>query len=297
MQPIVVGVDFSPASGAAWAWACQLALVTGSELVAVTAVERSRGDRPHKPLDIIGHHVEEWLKEWVETQTDRRLNARSVVHHDDARRVLLDVGSTASASLIVVGRSCGDDGPGLLRFGSVAESLAHSTSRALAIVPKHVRQSIDTVVVGVDGSKSSDAAVAWCVPIAESKKVSILAGVIDRPSVSSSLDQRIAWRRQIREAVNESWARPLVGQARYFIDVVEPSDDVAGGLLALASRHRADALVVGSRPLGRLTNRRAGGVPMSVLHGARCPVVLVPASEARSPSGDGTQSHSGDFLP
>ena len=67
MQPIVVGVDFSPASGAAWAWACQLALVTGSELVAVTAVERSRGDRPHKPLDIIGHHVEEWLKEWVET--------------------------------------------------------------------------------------------------------------------------------------------------------------------------------------------------------------------------------------
>jgi nucleotide-binding universal stress UspA family protein len=278
VEPIIVGIDFSPASGAAWAWACNLAELTGSPILAVSAVEHKRHDAIHTPLDVMRNHVEEGLISWLRTQTPGSVEARAVVRYDDPRRVLHDVGEEQNASLIVVGRPRAHGGPGLWKVRSIAEHLAHNSSRPIAIVPERRRRRFDTVLVAVDGSQESEAAVRWCVPLAKTRRVRVLAAAVDRPNLKATVEERITRRHQLRSTIHESWARPLAEHTGYVGDVVEHSYDVSGGLVALAGRHRADALVVGMRPLGRMLHRRAGGVSIATLHDARCPVVLVPAS-------------------
>jgi nucleotide-binding universal stress UspA family protein len=148
------------------------------------------------------------------------------------------------------------------------------------------------IVVGVDGSPSSKAALAWAVRQAE------LAG--------ASVEAVIAWRYPVMAGgvpyapgpiyttdYGEFAATVLNSAVR---ETVDPDGPVKVSVTAregnaaqvlLADSDGADLLVVGSRGHGGFTEALLGSVSQACVHHARCPVVIIrePAS-APSPAAE-----------
>lgn len=149
------------------------------------------------------------------------------------------------------------------------------------------------IVVGVDGSASSKAALAWAVRQAE------LTG--------AGVEAVIAWHDPLMlggvpfvptaalESVDYGeFAALVLGNA--IRETVDPEGPVkvsrvvrAGNpaQVLLTASEGADLLVVGSRGHGGFTEALLGSVSQACVHHARCPVVIVrePAHEGR-PAGD-----------
>jgi len=138
-------------------------------------------------------------------------------------------------------------------------------------------------VVGIDGSESSKAALAWAVRQAALTGVEVEAVIawqipvyygtvasgegIDFGKVAASvLDEAIA---QAAPLAPEAVIRPLVVQ-----------DNPARALLAAAKG--AELLVVGSRGHGGFTEALLGSVGQHCVHHAGCPVVVVRDPDARA---------------
>jgi nucleotide-binding universal stress UspA family protein len=148
-----------------------------------------------------------------------------------------------------------------------------------------------TIVVGVDGSAGSLAALRWT--LAEARFRGADVHVVH------------AWMVPLLDAVPEPWAlgtpslRPsedevhehLEATARKVLDAalaearsadpgVEVQAQLAEGRAAtalLAAGRGADLLVVGSRGRGGFTGLLLGSVSTQCVHHAPCPVVIVPA--------------------
>jgi nucleotide-binding universal stress UspA family protein len=151
------------------------------------------------------------------------------------------------------------------------------------------------IVVGVDGSPSSKAALAWAVRQAE------LTG--------ASVEAVIAWHYPAMvggvpfapiEAVYtadyaEFAAKVLNGSVCVAVDpdgAVKVSSTVREGNAAqvlLDASEGADLLVVGSRGHGGFTEALLGSVSQACVHHARCPVVIIREPARRRPT-DSEQS-------
>jgi len=140
---------------------------------------------------------------------------------------------------------------------------------------------LSRIVVGVDGSPASKAALRWAVRQAE------LTG--------GSVDALIAW----QHPVGYGWPSPVlqsfdfVGSARQALaDAVTQTvgatpqvdirqhvvqDHPAAALLKAADG--AELLVVGNRGHGGFTETLLGSVSQHCVHHARCPVIVVRAAE------------------
>ncbi len=142
MKRIVVGVDGSPGSVAALAWAFALASETGASVEAVMAWELAYGW-----IDGYAPDIERWCEESAR-QCERRLDAvvaaasvdvpppaslvRSVVE-GAAAQVLLD--ASKDADLLVVG-SRGRGGFTGLLLGSVSQQCVHHGQVPVTVVPQ-----------------------------------------------------------------------------------------------------------------------------------------------------------------
>jgi nucleotide-binding universal stress UspA family protein len=134
------------------------------------------------------------------------------------------------------------------------------------------------IVVGVDGSEASRAALRWAIAEAVERKAIVRAvHVWDWPTIGTS--------RLARLMLDPD---ELETQARRELDIVVDAADMAS-LTAPVERvvrcgrpaewlfneaKGADMLVVGERGLGGII---AGSVGEQVTHRPRCPVVIVPA--------------------
>ncbi len=137
------------------------------------------------------------------------------------------------------------------------------------------------VLVGVDGSPSSDAAVAWAartaalretrlvlVHVTPAPKEALGVSLIRPPEVWRSLEKTA------QRVLTESCAvAERSVDAALQIETAELSDDVVPALVALSAD--AELLVVGCRGLGRIPRRLLGSVSAGLAHHARCPVVIV----------------------
>jgi nucleotide-binding universal stress UspA family protein len=136
------------------------------------------------------------------------------------------------------------------------------------------------IVVGVDGSPSSSAALAWAVRQAEVSGACVEAVIAwHAPAMSGAapfgpgvLDDwdygewaRSALSHVIRQTVDPD------GPVRVIATVRE--GNTAQVLLEAATR--ADLLVVGSRGHGRFAEAMLGSVGQACVHHAQCPVVIV----------------------
>lgn len=162
-------------------------------------------------------------------------------------------------------------------------SLAGHAACPVVVVREPVGASEDLpVVVGVDRSSHSEAAVAFAYEVASLRGAPLAA--VHTWSVwlfNTRMGPLMDWE-PIQTREREVLAERLAGWSEKFADVpvrrVVYRDRPARSLLEQAAH--AQLLVVGSRGRGHLTGLVLGSVSHAVLHRAACPVAVVRADAA-----------------
>lgn len=144
-----------------------------------------------------------------------------------------------------------------------------------------MNQKYGRIVVGVDGSEGSKAALRWAVGQAEltGAKVEAVAaweypatyGWAPMYSDDETLPELT--KKQVSETVRDT----LGAEAADLIGVTVTEGQSAHALLA--SSAGADLLVVGRRGRGGFAGLLLGSVSQHCVHHASCPVVVVPRAE------------------
>ncbi|WP_406510909.1 universal stress protein [Streptomyces sp. NBC_00212] len=140
---------------------------------------------------------------------------------------------------------------------------------------EHVTQQPAYLVVGIDGSEPSKAAVALAFREASLRGCALRAISVWQPPAFSFQDDALALsaqRRMLSEAV--------AGWSEQYPDVALTHEAPVGHpveTLAEAAEH-ALALLVGRRGRGGYSGMRLGSVVHGLLHRAHCPVITVPVA-------------------
>jgi nucleotide-binding universal stress UspA family protein len=160
----------------------------------------------------------------------------------------------------------------------------------------HLRSG--AVVVGVDGSPSSDAAVEWAATYAAmSSRPLVVASAAGRPSAgdvigTNPVEARQRRRTTARQAIDHALRRVRRVSPRLHVDETTPMQDAREMLVDLSEQ--AAMVVVGTRGHGGVTALLLGSVSAAVVDHAHCPVAVVRPSEDREEavrvgvSGDGS---------
>ncbi|QQQ80190.1 universal stress protein [Saccharothrix sp. 6-C] len=145
----------------------------------------------------------------------------------------------------------------------------------------------DRIVVGVDGSPSSRAALRWAVEEAKLRGTvveAVLAWHVDHSMVIGAMSAAVAAGmdpQRLRED-NEALLDGILGEAGGDVRAVLAEGD-ARDVLVRASRDAA-LLVVGSRGAGPIREVLLGSVSSYCVHHAHCPVVVIREPKPEAPS-------------
>jgi nucleotide-binding universal stress UspA family protein len=137
-----------------------------------------------------------------------------------------------------------------------------------------------TLVVGYDGSDAARKALDYAASRVNGGKLFVVTAVVPPPEWMGSP----FWQRAVDEEhkrggeLLEEAAGYLPGTVDYSTELLE--GPAADAIVGVADARHADAIVVGSRGLGRV-RAVLGSVSHDVLHIADCPVVVVPERAAR----------------
>lgn len=141
------------------------------------------------------------------------------------------------------------------------------------------RPGMGPIVVGVDGSMSSAAALAWAVSVATTFDAEIV--VVHALPLSAEIVQDCPpvglkdWRAVLRAKLSGPWCAPLREAGVAFrVKTVHRSPGAA--LLDVISEVDADLVVVGARQ-HRHSHHAGGSLSHHLVRRAPCPVVTVPA--------------------
>jgi nucleotide-binding universal stress UspA family protein len=289
-RPVVVGVDGSPMALGAVRWAAREARRRGLAVRLVEAFAWS----DTVPLDGV-IPTQDYRETLLRSMQDQVNKAAAVAEeaapgiHVDKQVVagyparVLRAESERAALLVTGGRGVG--GVLGLLVGSVAVTMAVHAACPVVVVPETEDEPEPAdlpVVVGVDGSSHSEAAVAFAYETASLRGAPLVAvhawsDLLFDAEVVPMMD----WE-AIEAGEQEVLAERLAGWAEEFPDVsvtrVVVQDRPAHALLEQAAR--AQLVVVGSRGRGRLPALVLGSVSHAVLNRARCPVAVVRAETA-----------------
>jgi nucleotide-binding universal stress UspA family protein len=144
------------------------------------------------------------------------------------------------------------------------------------------------IVVGVDGSTTSQEALRWATGLGEALGAEVVAihalGLLDRwhdPDASAR-----SWRRTLCALVERMWCAPLARSGSNYRVEVRDGDPI-DVLLAAVEAEPVDLLVVGSRGVGDRPELALGSTSLHVLRAARVPVLVVPDPRSEAPAADG----------
>jgi nucleotide-binding universal stress UspA family protein len=290
---VVVGVDGSEGALAAVRWAAVEAAHSGATLRLVTALADSADHVVGIPA------LGERLRDEHRAAARRGLAAALAAARDAAPGLDVDeqllvgfpIGVLAEqargAHLLVLG-SRGRGGLAGLAVGSVASGLtAHAPCPVVVVRGEHQETGTTRpVVVGVDGTPTSEAAIAFAYEAASLRGAPLVAlhtwtDTEYAPGLAPLLDwEKIA---PEEEAI---LAERLAGWAEKYPDVpvrrVLGRDGAARALVDLSAD--AQLVVVGSHGRGAFTGLLLGSVSHAVVHRSHCPVAVVrtgPAAEPR----------------
>ncbi|MER5352144.1 universal stress protein [Kitasatospora sp. NPDC002551] len=277
--PVVLGVDTDPGPMAT-AWAADEAHRRGLPLRLVHAVPSVV--REFRPFDEGRYHKA--LRERADRALGRAaaaararhpgLTVTTVVAEDVPAPALCR--ESAHASLVVLGTRRLSRVEEVLSLASVTVPVSAQAHCPVVVVPgpEHVTQERPYVVVGVDGSPTSAAAVRFAHGLADRRGADLRAVLVRSSGPLGG-----------RTAPDEAEAEPrrLLSEATAGLRATDPGPHLTHEVLhghpveelARASEH-ALAVVVGRRGSGGFTGMRLGSVPHGLLRRARCPVVTVP---------------------
>jgi len=287
--PVVVGIDGSVASYAALSWAVDAAVRHGRPLHVVNAYLWPVYPPPlvpgpeYVPTGEAGERAARQILdealERVHAQTTEITVSGEVVR-GSASAVLL--AQAEDSSLLVVG-SRGRGGFRSLILGSTSTEVAARSPVPVVVVRRGESPSDGhrRIVVGVDGSELSEAAVAWAMEEASVRHATLEAVTawnraesMPPTMVAAGLEASLPSTEEIALALSET----LAGWREKFPDVAVTQRVVVGHpgqVLVEASRY-ADLVVVGTRGHGTAASLIIGSTSRAVLHHATCPVAVVP---------------------
>lgn len=274
MKRILVGMDGSQAAADALEWSVGMGAAVGADVFALHAFAPPYAEVAPDERDRLAAERETQLTAWANAVPGAD-SVKTVLRSGDPRDVLFAEVEDLGADLVVLGRSGAGGAPGLLHVGSVVEYVAHHNTTPLAVVPEGFRHPPERVVIGIDGSTGSQAAVGWVASLAPLEPRVAMVQVAEPYVEWTAADSPKNWRRDVEHEL-EKWAEPLTEAGLRVVPIAQRDIQPVDGLLGAATARHADLLVVGARGVGGFTGLRAGGVALKVLHRAGLPVVLVP---------------------
>ncbi|MGW3960642.1 universal stress protein [Amycolatopsis sp. NPDC005003] len=285
VRPIVVGVDGSTAATHAVSWAAQEAVRRDVPLVVVHACALVPVAVPYAEALVPAYHRAqlEYGREWLDAAESAAREAApdARVSTDLARGSAAEqlIARSASAELVVLG-SRGLGGFTGLVVGSIAVAVATYGHCPIVVVRGADAGTEGPVVVGVDGSPTSAAAIPFAFRAAASRGVPLVAvhAWLDLPlggfgEIGVEVDWAVIEREQ--HALVGEWLAPA--RAEYPdvpVELVIARHRPAHTLLEQAEN--AQLVVVGSRGRGGFRGLLLGSTSHALIYHAACPVAVVP---------------------
>ncbi|MBP2368147.1 universal stress protein [Pseudonocardia parietis] len=280
-RPVAAGVDGSERSLVAARWAAQRArdLDVTLRLVAATGLpEADAMGLP--PLGNEGHvrRARAAAAAALETAT---IEAREVLVAGridatvaDATPVQALRDASGNAQLLAVGHR-GRGGFAELLAGSVAVTVS-ATARCPVVVLRGEQTAGGPVVVGVDGSERSEAALGAAFAEAELRGAPLVALHAWADDVVDPYVRLLSYQEEHRREEQRLLDGALAAWIEKFPDVPVRRELVHERPVAalVAASAGAALVVVGSRGRGGLTGLLLGSVSRALLHHARCPVLV-----------------------
>ncbi|EHI40439.1 universal stress protein [Rhodococcus opacus PD630] len=289
IKPIVVGVDGSESASAAVAWAARAAAALSLPLHIVTVV--------HIPAFYYTEpYLAESFKEELEDTAKARLGSARVhakqtvdeplditteQHEGKVSQTLIEL--SANAHMVVLGSRGHGEFTGLLVGSTTSAVAAHGHCPLVVVRGRTMDGQPPTegpIVVGVDGSESSKAALEVAFEQAAARGASLVAvnvwsDVSVQPSLGASPEDPLWSSIQTGEEVVLS--ERLAGYQERYPDVtverVVARDRPVRVLSEFAEK--AQLIVVGSRGRGGFKGMLLGSTSNALLHTADCPVMIV----------------------
>lgn len=280
---MVVGVDGSPSSFRALAWAVDEAVLRGRPLHLLHGTDTGRSTETLT----VGAPVAWYDPQWPVREGLRRVRERAprlTVTASEAGRTPVPALRRAShgALLVVVGTS-GHSAAGALLLGSTAAAVAASAHCPVVVVAHSpAADAPDRVLVGLDGSGTAAAALEVAARWAQAHRSSLLvvhawpggAPTQGGSGVADDVDDIRGAARHREERRVAGWVRDLRARRPGLVVTVRVvPGEPAATLVELSTQARV--VVMGSRGRGRLRGLVLGSVSEQVLHHAHCPVVVV----------------------
>lgn len=290
MNRILVGVGGSPAGDAALLWALKEAAQDGSAVTAVMAWQAIPLMWEGPSLAAADPHPEQAAKERLDEAVKRVRESAGVDGVDVHMRVVNGPPALAlervahDADLLVVGRRH-DSSAVRIALGSVSSAALHHVPCPVVVVPGNwsAPERTGRVIVGVDGTAASRAALTWAAQRVVRGGGSLLPVLAVKP-FDADVAQQGGGLRQLESAERarlEHLARQAAGDAA--VDV-QPQVLIGSAGHALPNLAQpADLLVVGSRGRGAIAGWLLGSTSAHLVHSAHVPVVVV-REVAGSPS-------------
>jgi len=267
-------------------WAAAEAVRRGAELRLVRAFSWTTSERPIRDGGRVAQYRDELLKiargqvaraariaadvrPQVETTTQVAIGAPIEVLGSEARR----------AQLLVLGDR-GLGGLAGLLLGSVAVGLAAHAACPVVIVRGDragTGNEESPVVVGIDDSSISDAALAFAFDAAAARGVGLVVVHAWSPTaIDDALAPVMDWDAATAEE-DALLAERLTGWEQKRPEVPVRRTVVRNGAVRslVAASREAQLVVVGSRGRGNATGLLLGSVSHGVLHASHCPVAIV----------------------
>ena len=267
LGPVVIGVDEAGTATAALDWAVELCDDTAAELVAVTAVSSEQAELPPRWHADMIEDARRRLSSQIRVAGDATRH-RSLVIEGDAAAVLERAVDDESASVVVLGAH---DDEGSSR---VTEALSHHLEAAVVIVPQvGGRIAHGKIVVGVDGSDGSQAALQWAASVAARTRASLHAVYAYEPLADSYPHGPVEnWRYRGQQDV-EAQVNTLNFDGDIELTLV--GADPIAALAQVGEQDDAALVVVGTKGRGGLHGLVLGRVPSQLPRDAHRPVAVI----------------------
>ncbi|MDI6627729.1 MAG: universal stress protein [Rhodococcus sp. (in: high G+C Gram-positive bacteria)] len=283
-QKIVVGVDGSPASIDAARWAATLAEKVDSPLLIAGAVQQPvfyMGEPasvvPREVWDEQRRAAERVVTDVATAVLGRHPNLAVTTSVEEATACAMMVGHSRTARVLVVGNS--GSGPIVSAlFGSTAQETSNAALCPVIVWREGVGTVDAPILVGIDGSATSEVAVEQAFDLASLLGVPMIAALAWSPlsqgaalSLPGSPDSAEIEREQ-RMLLSEC----LAGWSEKYPDVavehIVQQGNPAHLLIDLSKR--AGLVVVGSHGRGVVARALFGSTSSNLTRHARCPVMI-----------------------